>query len=345
MPAATAEKRVRQRANKLSRTESATIPVILPAQTREIISLPPQLANSIPITIPAQPLPLRNSPSPTLRYPLPTQNHQTQQQNFQLTLFDWKANVVIARERLQAEYEKDMQDATTKFAEHEKQICMQEFTCGVDEGEIRFEAKLALTTEALNTQYEEQIQRALTDIFECEQERRDEEYIHAFELGRAAGIQDESEYQAVVAQTTPLVVPSTSSATVSVQTEPLAPIFNATSQTEPPCDKYEAKVVINTSSRPFCELATIYDDASTQTTFPTCQHFEITAPTPNDMSHTPVMPENEISAGFSAKRERSPSVAISGSSTPALAVSEPLAPHAIVSAPEAAEIVQKHPET
>ncbi|KAF8802912.1 hypothetical protein BYT27DRAFT_7260665 [Phlegmacium glaucopus] len=215
-----------------------------------------------------------------------------------------------------------MEDATTKFAEHEKQV-----------------------TEALNTRYKEQLQQALTDKFEREQERHDKEYVHAFELGRAAGIQDESKYQAVVAQTTPLVVPSTSYATVSIQTEPLAPIFDATSQTEPLCNEYEAKVVINTSNRPFCKLATIYNDASTQTTFPTCQHFEITAPTPNDTSHTPAMPENEISAGFSAKRERSPSVAISGSSTPALAVSEPIAPHSIVSAPEAAEIIQKHPES
>ncbi|KAF8809146.1 hypothetical protein BYT27DRAFT_7285346 [Phlegmacium glaucopus] len=84
---------------------------------------------------------------------------------------------------------------------------------------------------------------------------------------------------------------------------------------------------------------------STQTEAPTHQNLEIVPPTFADTSQTPAMPEKEISAGFSAKRERSPSVATSGSLTPALAVPEPLAPHAIVSAPEAAEIVQKHPET
>ncbi|KAF8808350.1 hypothetical protein BYT27DRAFT_7255622 [Phlegmacium glaucopus] len=331
MPATSADKRARQRANKLSQTEFTTIPGILPAQTPEIVSLPTQHANSTPsftippiadepatwptpapskFTISYTPLSITYPEPPNPAAKLPTDAVRVTRE--QLTLMG----------RLQAEYEKDMEDATTKFAEHEKQV-----------------------TEALNTRYKEQLQQALTDMFEHEQERRDEEYVHAFELGRAAGIQDKSEYQAVVAQTTPLVVPSTSSATVSVQTEPLAPVFNATSQTEPPCDEYEAKVIINTSNRPFCKLATIYNDASTQTTFPTCQHFEITAPTPNDTSHTPAMPENEISTGFSAKREHSPSVAISGSSTPALTVSEPLAPHAIVSAPEAAEIVQKHPET
>jgi hypothetical protein len=85
-----------------------------------------------------------------------------------------------ARERLQGEYEKDMQDGATKFAEHEKQICKEEYSRGFDEARIQ-----------LNTQHEETIQQALADIFERQQEWRDEQYIEAFTLGRTTGIQDE----------------------------------------------------------------------------------------------------------------------------------------------------------
>ncbi|KAF8813084.1 hypothetical protein BYT27DRAFT_7271597 [Phlegmacium glaucopus] len=146
-------------------------------------------------------------------------------------------------------------------------------------------------------------------------------------------------------QTDVVSAPLASSATMAIQTDPLAPIFDATSQNEPPFDEYEAKVNINTSNDVFCKPATIYDDASTQTTSPTFQYLEIASPAPNDASQSPAMPEKEISARLGAKRERSSFVTVSRSLTPSLAVSEPLAPHAIVSAPEAAEIVQKHPES
>ncbi|KAF8809744.1 hypothetical protein BYT27DRAFT_7283429 [Phlegmacium glaucopus] len=324
MPAATAEKRARQRANKLMQTESATIPVTLPAQTPEIVSLPAQLTNSTPsFTIPAvadepatwpTPAPSKFTISYTplsITYPeppnpaakLPTDAVRVTREQLTLMLHQsyihgsehgWKANVVIARERLQAEYEKDMEDATTKFAEHEKQV-----------------------TEALNTQYKEQLQQALTDMFEREQERRDEEYVHAFELGRAAGIQDECEYRESAHK--PQI-------DVGIQ---VGPTTTAVSIQTSPC------------FTPTPSFATI----STQTESPTYQNLEIVPPTFVDVSPSPAVTENRKSAQFSAKRERSPLVTISGSSTPALAVSEPIAPHAIVSAPEAAEIVQKYPET
>lgn len=43
------------------------------------------------------------------------------------TEHSWKANMDIAREHLQVEYKNYMQDGATKFAEHEKQICTEEF--------------------------------------------------------------------------------------------------------------------------------------------------------------------------------------------------------------------------
>ena len=74
--------------------------------------------------------------------------------------------MATAREHLQAEYEKDMQDGTTKFAEHEKQIRTEEFTRGFDEAQIQFKSQLDSITENLNTQHEETIQQALANIVE-----------------------------------------------------------------------------------------------------------------------------------------------------------------------------------
>jgi flagellar biosynthesis/type III secretory pathway protein FliH len=46
----------------------------------------------------------------------------------------WKANVTLAKERLQTDYEKDMQTAATDFAEHETRIREEEFNRGFDTG-------------------------------------------------------------------------------------------------------------------------------------------------------------------------------------------------------------------
>ncbi|KAF8804082.1 hypothetical protein BYT27DRAFT_6708363 [Phlegmacium glaucopus] len=182
-----------------------------------------------------------------------------------------------------------------------------------------------------------------------------------YEMGVKDGKQEEQEDWMIEGHAPPLIpVPTTtsisvqtdvasaplaSSATIAIQTEPLVPIFEATSQNEPPFDEYKAKVNIHTSNDVFGKPATIYDDASTQMTSPTCQHLEIASPAPNDASQSPAMPKKEISACLGAKRERSSFVTVSRFTTPALAVSEPLAPHAIVSTPEAAEFAQKHLET
>jgi hypothetical protein len=50
-------------------------------------------------------------------------------------------------------------------------------------------------TDKLKAEYDEELQRTIADIFERAQERRDEDYVHAFELGRTSGIQMEREYQ------------------------------------------------------------------------------------------------------------------------------------------------------
>ena len=46
----------------------------------------------------------------------------------------WKANVAFAKERLQADYKRDMQEATAKFGIHEEQIHVEEFERGFNHG-------------------------------------------------------------------------------------------------------------------------------------------------------------------------------------------------------------------
>ena len=68
----------------------------------------------------------------------------------------WKANVTSARERLQADYEKDMQTATTDFAEHETRIREEEFNRGFvagSEAGIRDEVERRELGRALQTNF------------------------------------------------------------------------------------------------------------------------------------------------------------------------------------------------
>ena len=125
----------------------------------------------------------------------------------------------------------------TKFAEHEKQIRMEEFTSGIDKAQIHFENQLNSISEDLNTQHEEKIQHVLADILECQQEWRDEEYVQAFALGCTTGIQDEHE-SARASQVDVGIQVRPTTATNSVQTNPpiisLSSTASISTQTKPP---------------------------------------------------------------------------------------------------------------
>jgi hypothetical protein len=270
MPAASSEKKARQRANKLVRKETEATTVSdapPPVHTAGIASESPFTPTPTFFTISYSPLsishpepvdPAARLLSDAVRVTRNELAMMLRQSYIHGTEHGWKANMETARERLQAEYEKDMEEGTAKFAEHEKQIRTEEFTRGFDEARIQFKAQLELITEDLNTQHEEKVQHALADIFERQQEWRDEEYVQAFALGRTTGIQDEHEYQesarasqsSVATQTDPITTSSTSvqtnspitplsfSASISTQTEPTisesTPILIPISISEPP---------------------------------------------------------------------------------------------------------------
>ena len=143
MPAASAKKCARQRANKLLQMEAETTTLsdaLLSAQTAETSA---ETATPAPWPSPA-PTSFTITYSPlSISHPEPidpaahllsdavrvTRNELAMmlcQSYLHGSEHGWKVNLVMARERLQAEYEKDMRDGTTKFAEHEKQICTEE---------------------------------------------------------------------------------------------------------------------------------------------------------------------------------------------------------------------------
>jgi hypothetical protein len=299
MPAASAEKRARQRANRLLRTESASEPTILVTTASVSESVTANESSSWPTPAPMS-FTITYSPL-SISYPEPvdpaahllsdavrvTRNElamMLRQSYIYGTEHGWKANVDTARERLQAEYEKDMQDGTTKFAEHEKQIRTEEFTRGFDEAQIQLKTQLDSMTEDLNTKHEEKVQHALADVFERQQEWRDDEYVQAFALGRTTGIQDEHEYQdsvckiqidvgiqvrpttaSISIQSTPSIISSESSstATISTQTEP--PIPTITLSDSAPVPIFESPIPDTTASAPFNWA----DDAAILPTIPT----------------------------------------------------------------------------
>ncbi|PPQ89616.1 hypothetical protein CVT25_012534 [Psilocybe cyanescens] len=218
MPAASAEKRARQRANKLLQKESAPPATLSPAKTAEVTPPLPQPATSTPAT---STIPETTTPAPwptpapasftisytplSISYPepknptakLPTDAVRVTRADLAIILrqsyihgseHGWKINVAFAKERLQADCQKDMDDATAKFAIHEKEIRREEFKRG-------FETGCKAATQELKATYEEDLKLAAAAIADDAQAHCDKEYINAFALGRTSGIQDEREYQ------------------------------------------------------------------------------------------------------------------------------------------------------
>ncbi|KDR83244.1 hypothetical protein GALMADRAFT_239099 [Galerina marginata CBS 339.88] len=295
MPAATAEKRARQRANKFSRTESTTIPIVPSAGTPELETLPTSAnpvaaANSVALEVtpfataitaataspasstlsisaPQLTKPSRTEPAPTSIVPpakspelvslpaepatsaLPTSVNTDSDESFvwpipapatftisyiplaisypepmnsaaklptdavrvtrtelanmlrqsyaQGTEHGWKENVGRAKERLQADYEKDMQDATTKFGLHEKLIREEEFERGFKDGrDVGRNTQLTSIKERLNAEYQKRHLEALENFASRSQEVGNEEFIRGSTSGRDAAVRDELERQA-----------------------------------------------------------------------------------------------------------------------------------------------------
>ena len=103
----------------------------------------------------------------------------------------WKANLSTAKERLQADYEKDMQDANVKFAKYEKDIREEEFGRGVEHGRDQCKAQLTSAKERLEAMYEKRHLDALEGFAERSQEIHDVEFQHGFDKGHDARIRDE----------------------------------------------------------------------------------------------------------------------------------------------------------
>ncbi|KDR77740.1 hypothetical protein GALMADRAFT_245846 [Galerina marginata CBS 339.88] len=281
MPAATAEKRARQRANKFSRTESTTIPIVPSAGTPELETLPTSAdpvaaANSLPplcllsisvpklttkpsrtepattsivppakspelVSLPTEPATFASAlptsvntdsdesvswpiPAPTtftisytplaISYPEPVNSasklptdavrvtrtelaNMLRQSYAQGTEHGWKENVGRAKERLQADYEKDMRDATAKFGLHEKLIREEEFERGFKDGrDVGRNTQLTSIKERLNAEYQKRHLEALENFASRSQVVGNEEFIRGFTSGRDTAVRDELERQA-----------------------------------------------------------------------------------------------------------------------------------------------------
>ena len=173
MPAASAKKKARQRANKLLRMEAeatTTLSTALPtANTAEITSesvfTPTPLSFTIsytPVSI-SYPEPINSaSPLPTdairvTRDQLADMLHQSYVHGSE---HGWKSHFASANELLRAGYENDMQAATATFAEHEKVIQEEVFDHGYSYRMDDCKAQLASLQESLMADISKRCQEA-----------------------------------------------------------------------------------------------------------------------------------------------------------------------------------------
>ncbi|KDR72047.1 hypothetical protein GALMADRAFT_253326 [Galerina marginata CBS 339.88] len=214
---------------KPSRTEPATTSIVLPAKSPELVSLPAEpatFASALPTSVNTDsnesfvwpiPAPATFTISYTplaISYPEPmnsaaklptdavrvTQTELTnmlRQSYAQGTEHGWKENVGRAKERLQADYEKDMRDATAKFGLHEKLIREEEFERGFKDGrDVGRNTQLTLMKERLNAEYQKRHLEALENFASRSQEFGNEEFIRGFTSGRDEAVHKELERQA-----------------------------------------------------------------------------------------------------------------------------------------------------
>jgi hypothetical protein len=231
MPAASAEKRARQRANKLLRMEAETTVTVSDAQpTAEIISeslLSTPAPTSFTITYsplsisypePIDPAAHLSDVVQVTRDQLADMLHQSYVHGSE---HGWKTHFAAANEGLQASYEQDMQDAASAFAEHGKAIQEEAFDRGYEYGIDGCEAQLASLQESLIADHQKQHLSTLADFGERCQESHE------------AGIQEERDRwksaRASKVNTATQTDPAITSSMISVQTD--SPIFSPTMTT------------------------------------------------------------------------------------------------------------------
>ena len=224
MPAASSEKRARQRANKLLRmeTETAALPNALqPAQTTPESS---ETATSTPTCFTISYTPLLN-PEPAAT--------RSGTNAIQVTQFELS------------------------------KILRQAFQQGSEASEQRYQLELADAMEKLKMQYEDRLAESLNDFAERMQESTDIAYGEEY----SAGILEEQEHREsahvsqvnVTTQTDPVITPisvqisllnpSSSTATISTQTEPPLPIITLPDSSPVPI--FEPQIPATFDSAPF----------------------------------------------------------------------------------------------
>jgi hypothetical protein len=232
MPAASAEKRARQRANKIQKKEAAAATCeIMPAdQNVEITTAPALWPTPAPasFTISYTPVTISYPEPMNSKAKLPTDAIRVTRDQLSIILHQsyihgsehgWKANVDLAKDCLQAEYEEDMRNSTTKFQEHEKQIREEEFNRGFEDGSSECTAQLAALRMSLITKYDLQHLETLEHFSERCQEEHDQGYKVGYDTGIREGKWPELTTATVSVQTDPPTTRITPSATVSTQTD------------------------------------------------------------------------------------------------------------------------------
>ena len=295
MPAATAEKKARQRANKLLRLEveatttlSTTLPPSLTAENiSESLSTPAPTSFTIsytPVSI-SYPEPANSaSPLPTdairvTRDQLAEMLHQSYVHGSE---HGWKTHFEAAKERLEADYEHDMQAATIKFAEHAKVVREEAYDRGFEYGSDGCEAQLASLQESLTAAHDKQNLETLLDFSERCQESHEagiREERECWESARASqvdiaiqtipsttssvSIQVKPATATIFVQSNPPLIPLSSSASISTQTEPSLPTVTFPESSPVPIPESPIPTTISSASFNWA------DDAVSLPTIPT----------------------------------------------------------------------------
>jgi hypothetical protein len=246
MPAASAKKRARQRANKLLRTETGTATLsnaLRPTQPSEITSESLSTSSPTSFTISYTPVAISYPEPANSTAQLPTDAIRVTRDQLADMLHQsyvhgsehgWKRHFEAAKEHLQAAYEQDMQDAAAALAENEREIREEAYDRGFESGSDGCEAQLASLQESLTAKYDMQHIKTVLNTSERCQEYHEEgirEERERWESARASlrlvnvATQIDSVTTSVSIQTDHAVAFEPTTATASIQTtSPIIPL-------------------------------------------------------------------------------------------------------------------------